>query len=404
MENRILSACLKSRSNYETVVRALGEDGFTTSFSPVAKATAELLEDFYATDELAEYCSRDVLLDRAQKKAHNPHLVKAISDFCGGLDGSVSVPNLVKDIRDHRRHRVGDAIAGLLANRSETRELDQLIEKYLSLKAESDETGDQENVFSGMGLDELFDDHFGGESTIPFSLPRLNELTRGGARAGHHILVFARPELGKSLFCIDQVDSWTTNGYRTLYIENEEPLVDTTIRLVCRKCRRTREEVERNRGKAEQVLRGSGYEKYVGASLSPGNYQVIGKLVDEHKPKIVVLNQLRNIDVGDDNRVTALEKAAIGARNLAKSKGVVVVSVTQAGDSAEGKQFLELSDIDFSKTGIPGAIDLAIGIGASQDDKKFGFRTINLPKNKLGGEHGSFQVRIFPQTGVIEQV
>lgn len=403
MENRILSACLTSRGNYETVVQALGDDGFAASFSTVAKATSELLADFYATDPDAQSCSRDALVDRAAKKAYNPHHVKAIEDFCRGLDGSVSVPNLVKDIRDHRRHRVGDAIAGLLANRTEGRELDQLIEKYQSLKVEvADE--DQEDIFSGMGLDVLFDDKYGGANTFSFSIPRLNELTRGGARAGHHILVYARPELGKSLFCIHQTAHWIKNGHRVLYIENEEPLVDTTVRLVCCICGRTREEVERNRGRAKEVLDLGGYAHFVGASLSPGTYGTIGKLVEKHKPQIVVLNQLRNIDVGDDNRVTALEKAAIGARNLAKSRGVLVLSVTQAGDSAEGKQFLELSDIDFSKTGIPGAIDLAIGIGASQEDKRFGFRTINLPKNKLGGEHGSFQVKVFPQTGIIEQM
>lgn len=405
MESRILSACLRSRGDYETVIRAFGEDGFTASLSTVAKATAELLEDFYSTDPDAQTCSREVLLDRAQKKAYNPHHVKAIEDFCRGLDGTISVPNLVRDIRDHRRHRVGDAIAGLLANRTEGRELDQLIDKYQSLKEDdSDESSSEEEVYCGVSLGDLLSAGNSKGSTIPFGLPRLNDLTGGGARPGHHILVYARPELGKSLLCIDEVSSWIKRNYRVVYIENEEPLFDTTMRLIGRICRRTRDEIRANPVKAQGVLDISGYDNFTGVSLSPGNFPAIRKLVDEHKPHIVVINQLRNIDVGDDNRVTALEKAAVGARNLAKSRGVVVLSVTQAGESAEGKQFLELSDIDFSKTGIPGAIDLAIAIGASQEDKRFGFRTINLPKNKLGGEHGSFQVKVFPQTGVIEQV
>lgn len=406
MESRILSACVSSRSNYETVVQALGGESFTGSFSPIAKAAAELLEDFYAVDPAAQACSREALVDRAQKKAYNPHHVKAIEDFCRGLNGAESVPNLVHDIREHRRHRVGDSIAGLLANRTEGRELDQLIEKYQSLRSESDDDAvtAEEDTYWNVSVDDLFNDSRADGRTIPFGLPALTRLTGGGARPGHHILVYARPEIGKSLFCLDEVAYWVELGYRVLYIENEEPLFDTTTRLIGRICRRTREDIRNNRDKAQGLLNAKGYANFIGVSLSPGNYPAISKLVDKHKPHIVVLNQLRNIDVGDDNRVTALEKAAIGGRNLAKSRGVVVVSVTQAGESAEGKSHLELSDIDFSKTGIPGAIDLAIAIGATQENKRFGIRTVNLPKNKLGGEHGSFQIKVFPQTGVIEQV
>lgn len=403
MERAILSACIASRTNYETVIQSLGGEPFTSAFSPVAKACAELLEDFYAIDPDAGACSREALVVRAQEKAYNPHHVKAIEDFVRGLDGAVSVPNLVHDIRQHRRHRIGDKLAGLLANRTEGGELDSLLEQYHTLKGEPDELATEEDTYCNVSVESLFDAGRADGRTIPFGLPSLDKYTAGGARPGHHILVYARPEIGKSLLCIDRTAYWIESGYRVLHIENEEPLFDTTMRLVGRVCRRTREEINANRGKAQAVLDGKGYERFTGISLSPGNFQSISKLVDKHKPHIVVLNQLRNIDVGDDNRVTALEKAAVGARNLAKSRGVIVVSVTQAGDSAEGKQFLELSDIDFSKTGIPGAIDLAIGIGASQEDKRFGIRTINLPKNKLGGEHGSFQVKIYPQTGVIEE-
>lgn len=405
MENRILSACLASRSNYDQVVNALGGESFADSFSPVAKACAELLEDFYTIDPAATGCRAEDLLVRAQKKAHNPHLLKAIEDFCRGLDGSVSLPNVVHDLREHRRHRVGDQIAGLLANRTEGRELDELIEKYQSLKAENDEeAGGEDEVFNNLPVADLFNDHFDRKNTIPFSLPSLNRACAGGARAGHHILVYGRPELGKSLFCIDQTAAWIEQGFRVLYVENEEPLADTTMRLVGRICRRTRQEVRDNPAKAQDVLDRKGYSNFTGVSLSPGSFPIIERIVLRTRPHVVLLNQLRNIDVGDDNRVTALEKAAIGARNLGKSQGVVVVSVTQAGDSAEGKSFLELSDIDFSKTGIPGAIDLAIGIGGSAEDKRFGIRTLNLPKNKLGGEHTSITTRFHPQTGIVEEI
>src|SRR4051812_46357790 len=119
MENRILSACIANRSNYDKLVECIGGDVLAAQFSPVAKVTAELLADFYAIDPAAQSCRVEDLIVRAEKKAHNPHMLKAIQDFCRGLDGTVSLPNVIHDFREHRRHRVGDQIAGLLANRTE---------------------------------------------------------------------------------------------------------------------------------------------------------------------------------------------------------------------------------------------------------------------------------------------
>lgn len=401
MENSILGSMLKSRSNYELVREACSSD-WDTTFSPLGRVVANILADFYDRDTDAAACPPEVVIERGKAKFASSKHAETLQDYVSGLDGAASVPNLVFDIRQQRRTRVGDELAGLLANRDSTGKIDALIQKYQELGAANDDNS--EETFCNLTVGQLFDEHFSAAGTIPFGLPVLDRLTGGGARKGHHILVYARPEIGKSLFCLDLTARWLADGRRVLYVENEEPLVDTTARLIQRICRRTREEVRSNSRLAQEKIESLGYGNFVGASLSPGNYGTISRLVDKHEPDIVVLNQLRNIDVGDDNRVTALEKAAIGARNLGKSHGLVVVSVTQAGDSAEGKQFLELSDIDFSKTGIPGAIDLAVGIGASGEDKRFGVRHANLPKNKLGGEHGHFSFRVFPQTGVIETI
>lgn len=408
MEQRILSAILTSRSNYETVIKALDGESFADSFSPIAKGAAKILEEYYTLDPAAQTCSREVLLDRAAKVSNNPHLAKALEDFCKRLEEGerVSVPNLVRDIRDHRRYRVGDKIAGLLANRTESKELDDLISKYQSLRSDSDAGSSKASeIFHAVPVSELFTSKRSGES-VPFGLEVLNRYTDGGVRMGHHMLIVGRPEIGKSLLAIELVCGWLEQGHRVMYIENEEPLVDTTIRVVGRLCKRPRGDIRQHPEKAQEAATKRGYENYVGISCSPGNFREIGALVDKYDPRFVVINQLRNIDVGDDNRVTALEKAAIGGRNLAK-RGRTVLSVTQAGDSAEGKRFLGMSDIDFSKTGIPGAIDLGIGIGATDEDKRFNVRGISLFKNKLGtleDNHGCFTVRVSPSTGVIEEI
>jgi hypothetical protein len=74
----------------------------------------------------------------------------------------------------------------------------------------------------------------------------------------------------------------------------------------------------------------------------------------------------------------------------------VVVSVTQAGDSANNKEILDMGDVDFSNTGIPAQADVMIGMGVTPALDQQGVRMLSLPKNKIGGDHSNFLVRINP--------
>jgi hypothetical protein len=73
--------------------------------------------------------------------------------------------------------------------------------------------------------------------------------------------------------------------------------------------------------------------------------------------------------------------------------------VTQAGDSARGKAVLDDGDIDSSNTGIPGAADVLIGIGMTEQLESAGLRMLSLCKNKASFVHGHFTVRVCPDTG-----
>ena len=74
----------------------------------------------------------------------------------------------------------------------------------------------------------------------------------------------------------------------------------------------------------------------------------------------------------------------------------MVITVTQAGDSASGKSILDMGDVDSSNTGIPAQADVMVGIGMSDEDEANGRRVISLPKNKPGGNHGTFPVLVDP--------
>ena len=114
-----------------------------------------------------------------------------------------------------------------------------------------------------------------------------------------------------------------------------------------------------------------------------------------------MLDQLRNLNMGQENYVLKLEEAATQARTWAKKYSCVVVSVTQAGDSASGKAVLDLGDVDYSNTGIPAQADVMIGIGASEAQRQAGEVMISLPKNKVSGCHEWFACTTEPHLSKI---
>lgn len=123
--------------------------------------------------------------------------------------------------------------------------------------------------------------------------------------------------------------------------------------------------------------------------------------MDEGRFDVVILDQIRNMRLKSDSRTAELEAAGIEARAIAKEMGVLVVSITQAGDSATNKVYLEMSDVDSSKTGIPASADLMIGLGSDAAMKLNGLMGISLPKNKLSGLHDHFTVTCNFSTGEV---
>lgn len=60
-----------------------------------------------------------------------------------------------------------------------------------------------------------------------------------------------------------------------------------------------------------------------------------------------------------------------------------------------------MSDVDASKTGIPGAVDLMIGLGNDDVLEANNMLGVSLCKNKLSGDHARFHVTANFSTGEI---
>jgi hypothetical protein len=156
----------------------------------------------------------------------------------------------------------------------------------------------------------------------------------------------------------------------------------------------TKREVYQDIDHALEIAKASGLSNIFIEDVNPGPFHEIRGLIEKIKPDVVIIDQIRNIRMKQEGKVQQLEAAATEARNLAKKYNIVVVSVTQAGDSASNKLVLSDSDIDNSKTGIPGQCDLILGLGVDDAQRRGNMRTVTIVKNKITNVHEFYPVRV----------
>jgi archaellum biogenesis ATPase FlaH len=307
----------------------------------------------------------------------------------------VSPANVVEDLIATKREVIVHRLAAALTAKEP---VEELLEEYSKLQTmtELDEE-DKPELRQGLSVEDLVNVGFTEENLVTVMPQSLNDRLEGGVKPGHHIVLFARPEMGKTMMTIEMMAGFLAQGLRVLYVGNEDPINDINMRVINRLSGMTKLEVLNRPHDADLLARQNGYENLILYSAAPGTRREITSLLERVQPHVLVIDQLRNLDMGDDNYVLALEKAAKAARQWAKRYSCVVVSVTQAGDSAARKNVLDLGDVDFSNTGIPAQADVMIGLGANDQLKQRGELCISLPKNKVSGRHEYFSVLAHPQ-------
>jgi hypothetical protein len=362
---------------------------------------------YYGADPDAAGVDLDSINGRVSGKFTNPKHEARAQGILRDLPDVGNGANVLLDLALLRKSQLGDELALKLANKS-TDGVAELMREYVDLDSSDGSQGsvleskvEDGDLKNGLSAVDIVAKSFREDLLIPLSPKILNDSVGGGLRPGHHVLVYARPEMGKSLFSLNVVAGALGAGFKVLYIANEDPASDLLIRCIGRLAGMNRDEVLTFPKEATEEAVRKGYNNLFMYEASPGTFPQIRSLIYRTKPHLVIIDQIRNINMGEDNRVIALEKACMEARNIAKSEKVAVISVTQAGESAEGKMYLDMSDVDFSKTGMQATVDLQLGIGANRSNQELGVRGIHAPKNKLTGDHFKLQVMFDPKLGQV---
>lgn len=391
MEKLILSSALRNKDDFLLFKEHLDVKQWSREFQIVFG----LVTDYYNRD--ADVTAVDVGVLKQLITSAFP-VEKHADKFNGIVDEVALLEPPVGNIREvvlaAKRHGLAQALAMAIANGKEHAAI--LAEYNEVLAQESLENADNElETYTADDLEHLLHEDADPSGKLPIMPRALNDRLEGGMRPCDSLILIARPEIGKTACILTIACGLATRGHRVVLFNNEERIERLILRAVSCITGLTSAEVRADIRAAKDMAMDNGFGNLVFIAMSPGSPKQIDAELEKYPDaKAFIVDQLRNLSIKTDNKVIQLEEAAKQLRNIAKRRKLVVVSVTQAGDSAENKSILGLGDTDGSNTGVPASCDVMLGVGADEKQKEEGIRVMTLIKNKVGGVHDSFPVRI----------
>ena len=234
-----------------------------------------------------------------------------------------------------------------------------------------------------------------------FNLAPLSDKVNG-VGDGNLVIIFARPEAGKTAFWVNLVsgvDGFASQGAKVCALINEEPAVRTQMRLINAHTGMTFDEIRAD--KVEANRRWAEIRKNI-KILDTVDWSLdsVDEFVQKEKPDILVVDQLDKVNVKGSFARTDEKLRAIytGAREIAKRNNCCVVAVSQASADGHGKFDLTFDMMEGSKTGKAAEADVIIGVGHRDKlDTDERVRSLAISKNKITGWHGQLHCTIVPE-------
>ena len=322
---------------------------------------------------------------------------KAIIDQAVAME--VSGANVKEAVLLAKREELAQALAMAIAN---GKDHEGLLQEYTSLLAvEEVELAEDSSIqtYTSDDIEELLLADARRDGVVPIFPKALGDRLEGGMQGSDSMIVIARPEMGKTALNLTIATGAAREGHKVMVFNNEERMSRLYLRAISCISGLTSQEVRQDIYTAKEIAMDRGFGNIIFKEMTPGSPRQIKAQLErhtEHDTKLIIVDQLRNLLVKADTKTNQLEEAAKAIRNIGKELDIATISVTQAGDSAQDKSILDMGDVDSSNTGIPGACDVLLGVGANPIQKEQGIRVLTPIKNKLSGDHEPFPTRINP--------
>lgn len=396
IDAKVIAACLLSRAAYEKV----------SGYVDVAELSLQgqtwwpLIQDWYERDKESKSVDKEIMLQKGTRELPEAHLDTLVGWFqdLPEVDSPLSV---VADLIELKRYVAGNALSQAIQGRQHTK-IDTLLQEYGDLR-EATELGRSEITWTMD--DDAMAAQLSRENLTKVAPKRLNEKLLGGAGPGSTILIFGRPESGKTLFTVNMVAGFLKFGKRVLYVGNEEGTYRTRKRIINNLANASNEAYEAEPERGLAVAKKHGLDELFICHMQPGSPAEIEAIVKDIKPDVVVVDQIRNLNLtgkGNDKLTDRLGELGTRMRSMANRHAFVSVSVTQAGDKTdkhgqEPPPWLSMSDIADNRTSLAAQFDVILGIGCTEELRRTGTRAISICKNKLSDRddaHEGFVVQV----------
>ena len=387
IEKQILSACLSHefyKETSEVVNKEMFPNGVSTIFDTISSAQEKYESDIDINTLIQLHRNKYPALPDSSREPIE-EVIKDLDNF------KPSNSEILKDLviefwKKNKAHKISDLSADIwLGNSTDFMALRTLIDSAIENVPE-DEGNFQEVKDNIQDYIDGWDQGF----EFKFKLQSLADKIEGAGR-GNLGIIFARPETGKTTFCTYLVAEYIRQGFKVVYFANEEPGRLVKGRVFSAYLKRSVDEMRKNLDDSMEVYR---REIEPNLNLLEGRgitLLEIEKFIDIHKPDVVMVDQLDKVVINGnfarvDEKLRALYE---GARTIAKKQQVLFWSVSQASYDAQGRQEVDFSMLENSRTGKAAEADIIIGIGKNFGEEEDYVRHLCISKNKLNGWHGT---------------
>lgn len=403
LENRIIKFCL-NRDFFEENKKRISKKNFTNGLAEVYTVIGDTYKKHSSIQKLSVEEIKDAYFNIYKPASTTAHRQKmeTILDNIGNDTTEYNadiVSDTLKNLRmlEHARQVIEEANGVWNGKSKSLSTVKKLVEEF-----------DEDVIESEDGLTPVTKDI--GEMLDAVSVTskwKFNIKTLGdridGVGEGNLMVIFARPETGKTAFWVSLVagyEGFAHQGAKVHCFINEEPAVRTQMRMVSAWTDMHKLDIQDSMKEAtEEWAKIS--DNIVCHDSVDWSLESLDKYCEDNKPDIVIVDQLDKINVEGtfsrgDERLRAIY---LGAREIAKRRNIALIGVSQANAEAEGSAVLSFDMMENSRTGKAAEADLIIGIGKAQQDgdtPNF-LRNLNVIKNKINGWHGIVNSILVPE-------
>lgn len=272
--------------------------------------------------------------------------------------------------------------------------LEDIDEEYFEKVNDTKVTVDVDEILEAVNLQREF----------KFNIHALQNATEGIGR-GNFMIIFARPESGKTAFWVSLVANYNGFAWQKKNVHifcNEEPAIRTQSRLL-NSCSGFKQSEILNGSKELAKDKWKNVRDYIHTHDSVGiTMEDLNNHCKDNDVDILIIDQLDKINIEGkyNSSHEKLGEVYRQAREIAKRHDVLVIGLSQASADAHGRTRLSFNVMANSKTGKAAEADLIVGIGkldeGREDPNEACVRQITISKNKLTGDHAEFEVRLIP--------